>query len=172
MPQSLWPRWRVSACGTSRSRTPVSGSTLVAAQRVMRLTTFSRARRPIPSSLPMRSSSHQAGQLETYRFPRKRSGLTGAPTMSSTVATEARLMIDTTLRARSEKLMAVSMQDSWRPPQLAGAIIGEKAFDHGATFGSAQVGADFLLRRDGFDCQRVGRLIERRAEAGEPRVLH
>src|SRR5215472_16700542 len=68
------------------------------------LTTFSRARRPIPSSLPMRSSSHQAGQLETYRLPRKRSGLTGAPTMSSTVATEARLMIDTTLRARSEKL--------------------------------------------------------------------
>src|SRR5262249_29021546 len=78
------------------------GSTLVAAQRAMRLTTFSRARRPIPSSLPMRSSSHQAGQLETYRLPRKRSGLTGAPTMSSTVATEARLMIDTTLRARSE----------------------------------------------------------------------
>src|SRR5262249_10584317 len=69
MPQSLWPRWRVSACGTSRSLTPVSGSTLVAAQRAMRLTTFSRARRPTPSSLPTRSSSHQAGQLETYRLP-------------------------------------------------------------------------------------------------------
>src|SRR5215470_6735479 len=172
MPQSLWPRWRVSACGTSKSRRPVSGSTLVATQRVMVLTTFSRARRPIPSSLPMKSSSHQAGQLETYRLPRKRSGLTGAPTMSSTVATEARLMIDTTLRARSEKLWPSACKTLGAPPQLAGAIMGEKAFDHGAAFGSAQVGADFLLPCDGFDCQPVGRLVERRAEAGEPRVLH
>src|SRR5262249_19235130 len=137
----------------------------------MRLTTFSRARRPMPSSLPMRSSSHQAGQSETYRLPRKRSGFGSA---NHVLNGRDRSEIDDRYHLAGEvgKTMVVGMQDSRRPPQLAGAIMGEKAFDHGAAFGSAQVGADFLLPRDGFDCQPVGRLVERRAEAGEPRVLH
>ncbi len=47
--------------GIFRSRAPVVGSTLVAAQRTMRLTTLSRAL-PIASSAPSRSNSCQAGQ--------------------------------------------------------------------------------------------------------------
>ena len=43
MPHSAWPSRRISACGMARSRAPVSGSTLTAAQRVMRFTTLSRA---------------------------------------------------------------------------------------------------------------------------------
>ena len=37
-------------------------------------------------------------------LPRKRKGLTGAPAALSTSATEARLMMDTTFLATSEKL--------------------------------------------------------------------
>jgi hypothetical protein len=59
--------------------------------------------------------------------------------------------------------VAVGVQDSRSPAQFGGAIVGEKVFDHGAPFGGVQLGTDFPLRRKGFDCQRVGRLVERRA---------
>ena len=64
---------------------PVSGSTSVAAQRTIRLTTFSRADGPIAISRPSRSNSCQAGQPSTWRLPRKRSGCTGAPAAFSSV---------------------------------------------------------------------------------------
>ena len=51
--------------GSTRSRMPVSGSTLVAAQRTIRLTILSRASLPIAISCPTRSNSCQAGQPVT-----------------------------------------------------------------------------------------------------------
>ena len=57
--------FHASVCGIARSRMPVSGSTSVAAQRTMRLTTLSRALAPIAISRPSRSNSCQAGQPAT-----------------------------------------------------------------------------------------------------------
>src|SRR5207244_3403515 len=77
---------------------------VVAAQRPMRLTTLSRACGPTARVRPTSSNSCHAGHPSTWRLPRKRNGSTGAPTTVSTAATEARLMMDTTFFATSEKL--------------------------------------------------------------------
>jgi hypothetical protein len=92
-----------ASSGIARSRTPVSGSTLVAAQRVIRLVTLSRAS-PMLTSLPEQIELVPGGPALDVEIARKRSGCTGAPTTVSIAATEARLMIDTTLAATSEKL--------------------------------------------------------------------
>ncbi len=45
-------------------------------------------------------------------------------------------MIETTLRATSEKLWPCGVQDFRRPAQLVGAVCGEVALDRGAAFGA------------------------------------
>ncbi|AYO83877.1 hypothetical protein EBB05_17450 [Methylobacterium brachiatum] len=63
----------------SWSRTPLTGSTLVAAQRTVRLVILSRS--PLGASItrPTMSSSANGASPSTSRLPRKRSGSTGAP---------------------------------------------------------------------------------------------
>ena len=62
---------------------PVSGSTSVAAQRTMRLTTFSRADGPIAISRSSRSNSCQAGQPVDLQIAAEAERMTGAPAASS-----------------------------------------------------------------------------------------
>ena len=145
---------------------PVSGSTSVAAQRTMRLTTFSRALGPTAITVSSRSNSCQAGQPSTWRLPRKRSGWTGAPAASSSAATEARLMIETTFCATSEKLWPAACSTFGGPRSSSAQNSAKNRLDRGAAFRRAKVAAGGLavLRADG---QRMARLVEGGAQLGQ-----
>ncbi len=67
--------------------------------------------------------------------------------MSSSAATDARLMIDTTLRATSEKLWPGGFEDLRRPAQLVGAEAREEVFDGCAAGGAGEVAARRFARR-------------------------
>ena len=136
---------------------PVSGSTLVAAQRTMRLTTLSRAA-PIAISLP------DQVELVPGRPARRRRGWRGsaadAPARRSTfsiAATEARLMIDTTLAATSEKLWPARLQHLGRPAQLVGMKRRKNASIASRPSGSRGRRAPPRGRRR--DDERVGRVL-------------
>src|SRR6478672_2995998 len=127
IPQSLWPRARISAFGMLRSRMPVRGSTLVAAQRTIRLTTLKRAWAPMLTS----------DKIELAP---------GWPACDIDIAAEAQRVdrrIDYILERgdRGEvndrdylagdvgEAVAVGVQNFRRPMQLVGKRGGEEVFD-------------------------------------------
>ena len=150
---------------------PVSGSTSVAAQRTIRLTTFSRADGPIAISVLSRSNSCQAGQPSTWRLPRKRSGWTGAPTASSSAATDARLMIEITFRATSEKLWPSARSTLGGPRNSSAQYSAKNRSMAARPSGGAQVAARGLAVL-GADRQRVACLVESRSQLREAGVPH
>ena len=139
----------------ARSRMPVSGSTLVAAQRTMRLTIFSRTSRPIANLLPEQIElvpGRPAGRHRDCRGSaaderRADDGLRRA-------ATEARLMIETTLLATSEKLWPGACKHLRRAAQFVGMKAAKNCSIGGPAVGRPQVAAR-RLAAVGLDRQRV-----------------
>ena len=122
---------------------PVSGSTSVAAQRWMRLTTLSRAL--ADSQLTAEQTEFMPGRpagdiqiaAKTQRIDRRARG-------ASTAATDARLMIETTFLATSEKLWPCAEQHLGRPAQLLRHEAAEERLDRQPSFLAAQVAARCL----------------------------
>jgi hypothetical protein len=90
--------------------------------------------------------------------------------MFSMARTLARLMMETTLRARSEKL-ARAFQHLRRTLDPAGKGRGEEVLDCPPALGGAQValGHDMAVVVNGED---VGRIIELGPQAGQPSIPH
>ena len=131
----------ISMRGIGRSRIAVSGSTSVAAQRTMRLTTLSRAWARSRSRAPSRLNSCHAGQpvdvevaAEAQRIDRRAGGV---------FQLRHRREIDDRdhlLRDVGEAV-ARRVQHLGRAAQLVGAMFGEESLDCGAAFRRAQVAA-------------------------------
>ena len=98
---------------------PVSGSTSVAAQRMIRLVTLSRACR---SRSPARAGRTRARPASRRRRDWRESAADGPARRPSVsiAATEARLMIETTLAATSEKLWPSACSTFGGPRSSAG----------------------------------------------------
>src|SRR5262245_50571737 len=90
--------------------------------------------------------------------------------MFSMAATEARLMIETTLRATSEKL-APSRKNLRRPAQLPRAEGGEEVLDGGAACQRREVALDGL-HAGRADRQHLRRIVEMGSEPRQPLVAH
>ena len=150
---------------------PVSGSTLVAAQRTIRLMTFSRAA-PTAISRPTQIElvpGRPAPDIEVARG--SAAGAPAAPTMVSIAATDARLMIETTLAATSEKLWPSALQHLRRARAARRHEAAEERLDREPAFLGGEIAARGLaaLAADRQACRSRRRSgCERR----EPLVAH
>ncbi|GAA0003235.1 hypothetical protein BRDID11002_32360 [Bradyrhizobium diazoefficiens] len=89
--------------------------------------------------------------------------------MVSIARTLSRLMMETTLRATSEKLWSRPGQDFRWALQLRLEVLGEIALDGGAPGGGLQIAAgdDLAVLADG---QAVGRVLEPAVERSQPLI--
>ena len=80
-------------------------------------------------------------------------------------------MSETTLRATSEKLWPLACRIFGAPRSSSAKERGEEVFNSHAAFIGAQIATrGFALTV--LDAQHVARLVKRRAQRGEPLVLH
>ena len=99
------------------------------------------------------------------------SGCTGWPTMFSIARRLPRLMIETTLRATSEKLWPSAGQHLRRTLDRSGVAVGEKPLDGGAALGGFEIAlsGDRAVPADGQD---VARIVEMGVQRRQPFVPH
>ena len=150
---------------------PVSGSTLVAAQRTIRLVTFSRA-------APIAISCSDQAELVPGRPARRHRDWRGSAAdgparrpRSRSPPREARLMIETTLAATSEKLWPSACEHLGRAAQLRRHEAAEERLDREPALLGRQVAARKLaaLAADGQD---VARVVIAGVERRQPLVAH
>ena len=130
-----------ASAGIARSRMPVSGSTLVAAQRTMRLTIFSRASSPIAISCPSRSNSCQAGQPRDVDVAAKAQRMDRRADRVFERGDRGEIDDRDDLARDIREAVARRVQHLRRPAQLVGAEGREELLDRGAALGRAQVAA-------------------------------